>query len=190
MWLIRPLDTPWQLMEGFDDVNDGSCCSSGSHPLVRLMGGNRGFLFEEGLQIGFAALAVYNFGDLRLRLNLKRVAIIVLAVYLSSIGWFLVEQIRKEVFYSGATLSSLSVGKLVEGAAEEYDFSFFLAAASARVYLLDPAVLPINENYYTNPETFIFEQSLKRSINQCAVNQLDLVVPEESELAYSDLSHW
>jgi hypothetical protein len=127
-------------MEGFDDrrttapvAHPGSSilwCGSWEETVV--------FCSRRFCRFGFAALAVYNFGELRLRLNLKRVAIIVLAVYLSSIGWFLVEQIRKEVFYSGATLSSLSFGKMVEAAAEEYDFSFFLAAASARVYLLDP----------------------------------------------------
>jgi len=195
MWLIRPLDTPdgsrWKALTTLE--RRLLLLILVLYPLVRLLRGNRGFLFEEVLQIGFAALAVYNFGELRLRLNLKRVAIIVLAVYLSSIGWFLVEQIRKEVFYSGATLSSLSFGKMVEAAAEEYDFSFFLAAASARVYLLDPAVLPINENYYTNPETFMsFEQSVRRSINRIVpLNSIKpfQVVPEESELAYYLIYH-
>src|SRR5205823_6381745 len=56
------------------------------YPLVRLLGGNRGFLFEEFLQLAFAALAVYNFGEFVLRVNAKRIAILALVVFLSSIG--------------------------------------------------------------------------------------------------------
>ena len=195
VWFIRPLDPhSARRWRGLATIERRLLLVAlVLYPLVRLMGGNRGFLFEEIVQIGFAALAVYNFGELRLRFKLKQVAILVLAVYLSSVGWFLVEQIRKEVMFSQNTLSSVNVGRLIEDAAEEYDFTYFLALASARVYLLDPAVLPINDEYYTSPETLMsFDQSLKRSINR--IVPLNSIKPfgvnlEESELAYYRLYH-
>jgi hypothetical protein len=162
------------------------------YPLIRLMGGNRGFLFEEFLQLSFAALAVYNVGELRIKINIKRVVLVAVAVLLSSVGWFVVEELRKDIF-TGKALSSVNLTQVVDATAENYDFSYFLAAASARVYLLDPAVLVINDEYYTSPDIYMspseaFKRSVNRIVPASSVRPFETNI-EESEFAYYRIYH-
>ncbi|HYX29714.1 MAG TPA: O-antigen polymerase [Pyrinomonadaceae bacterium] len=194
IWLIRPLDPQYlRRWKALPMIGRRLLLVIVIvYPLTRLLGGNRGFLFEEFLQLSFAALAVYNFGDLRLKINVARVFLVIIAVVISSMGWFVVEEIRKEAF-SGNTLNSVNVTSIINGATENYDFSYFLAVASARVYLLDPTVLPINDEYFTSPDAYLtIDQSLKRAVNR--ITPASSIKPfevnlEESELAYYRLYH-